>query len=394
MIIERPSTGRADATQGVSPEARLMLLLARARVEPQHVTLARDIIRGGIHAERLLALLRRNRVSNLFQRSLKQLGENPLTPTDGASLTLCAAEARLEGMGLLATQRTLERNVLLPRGIPYVVLKGSAISQRWYGDPLIRQVSDLDLLIEPSAYHDVVSAMLKDGWKMGSPYWRGHELRGFLHYLHCVELDAEDGRRVEVHRAVDGSGLLFNTRDLLRRATRLRIGGADTPVLSADDEILTAIYHHSKHGWSCYHWIADLLAFRESLEESRLRLGRLLPMLRPTIDASLDLANDIEAIAQSDLVGPQARSGFTQRSLRSIQFTSHVRREEGEQNPSDMEPDFPEDWQRTLGYRIRFQLARLKPSLSDQDWLPLPSEVIWIHWLTRPFRSLWRRWKR
>lgn len=370
-----------------------MMLLARARVHPWHAKLAQEVISRGIDVERLLALLKRNRVSNLFQKSLKQLSAHPLTQPSGggASLAHCAAEARLEGMGLLATLRTLERNVLGPGGVPYVVLKGSAISQRWYGDPLIRQVSDLDLLIEPSAYHDVVTAMLKDGWKMGSPYWRGQDLRGFLHYLHCVELDAGDGRRVEIHRNVDGSGLLFNTRELLKQAVSLKIGGADMPVLSVDDEILTSLYHHSKHGWSCFHWIADLLAFRESLEESRVRLGQLLPMLRPTIDASCDLANDIEAIARDDLDPSAARSGFAPQSLRSIASATPARPSENEQNPSDMEPDFPQRWQRTLGYRLRFQLARLKPNLSDQDWLPLPYKLYWIHWLTRPLRSLWRR---
>lgn len=371
-----------------------MILLARARVAPGQAQLAREIIGAGIDVGRLLALLKRNRVSNLFQRSLSTLDGYRLPAPEHAALTLCAAEARLEGMGLLATQRTLVRNILAPKGIPFVVLKGAAISQRWYGDPVIRQVSDLDLLIEPSGYHDVISSMLREGWRIGSPYWRGQDLRGFLHYLHCVEMDSEDGRRVEVHRSVDGSGLVFNTRKLLRRAVSIRLGGADTPVLSIDDELLTSVYHHSKHGWSCYHWIADLLSFREALDDARSRLVRSLPMLRPTIDASCHLADDIERLASGDRLGACGRSGFIQLSLPLVDSTSAAKPSALEQNPSDMEPDFPERWQQTWRYRLLFQFARLRPSLSDYDWLPLPRKLLWIHWLVRPLRSGWRKWRR
>ena len=52
------------------------------------------------------------------------------------------------------------------------------------------------------------------------------------------------------------------------------------------------------------------------------------------------------------------------------------------------EPDFPYAWQKGLGYRLRFQLSRFKPSIDDFDWLPLNARWRILYFFTRPIRVL------
>jgi hypothetical protein len=380
-----------DGPTRVSPELRLLMALARARPSDAVLAAAERIIAGGVDWDRLCALGVRNRVSGLLHHALQAHFQGAVPRAAATDFKRAADAARLFGMALLSTQISLLERVLFPLEVRHAALKGATLSARWYGDPLIRQVSDIDVLVDADRIVEVVERMVGEGWRIASPFWKGQRLDMFVRYVGVVELDAPDGRRIEVHRLIDGTGLVFDSAALLKRATSIDVAGRPMPVLCIADEFLTAMFHHARHRWRCYHWVADLVSMLGSgvLAQAEIEAARRHPMLGPTVRAALDLARDIDAIVLDGTVRDAAPSShFLSACLASVDRTAPPPQPEEPPDPTTMEPDFPECWQRTARYRALFQLSRLRPNLTDLDWWPLPPRLAWLHWLSKPLRAL------
>jgi hypothetical protein len=304
-----------------------------------------------------------------------------------------ASQARAVSMAMLATQVGIVERVLRPLGVRHAFLKGAALSARHYGDPIVRSVSDIDVLVEARRIPEVVARLVEQGWRMSSPFWKGQPLPLFARFTSVIELDAPDGRRVEVHRLVDGSGLVFDPAALLSRATTCRMGGREISVLAPDDEFLTTVYHHARHGWSCYHWVADLVSMVDA-GVTAVDAARRDRLLGPTVDAAVALARDVDRLVLDGAVAGAdagAASPFLAACLASIDRTTLPTQPTGLSDPTEMEPDFPQAWQRTWWYRVRFTLGRFRPSLTDLDRVPLPPQMVWAYWIVRPLRVLQSR---
>jgi hypothetical protein len=148
-------------------------------------------------------------------------------------------------------------------GIETLTIKGPALSVRCYGDPGMRQYSDLDLVIREKDIRRATQAMLDLG------------------YQPRVPLSAIDAKKIPGEYAFQepGTHLLveFHTErtfryyprplrieDLFDRRALVNIDGRDVPALSLEDELVLICVHGAKHFWERLMWIADVAALISS----------------------------------------------------------------------------------------------------------------------------------
>lgn len=138
--------------------------------------------------------------------------------------------------------------------MPMAILKGSILSSEIYNDPTVRQVGDIDILIDPQYAVQADRILRQDGKGAASSHdglspgqldryiSRG---AGFCYYhpwqteLHC-------------HMPVPKFGIAVDNPLAKRR------GIEEINVLVKEDRLLHLCQHGAKHGWSSLKWLTDI----------------------------------------------------------------------------------------------------------------------------------------
>jgi hypothetical protein len=255
-------------------------------------------------------------------------------------------------------------------GLETLLTKGPALSVRCYGDPGMRQYSDLDLVIRETDIRRATQAMLDMG------------------YQPRVPLTAIDAKKIPGEYAFQkiGTHLLveFHTertfryhprplhiQKLFERRASVTIDGREVPALSLEDELVLICVHGAKHFWERLMWIADVAALISSRQppdwdrtigvahevggERILRLG--LRLASDVLGAELPV--QVEADVRSDRavtkLAAQIESCLASREPRSIGILQRA------------------------AFRIRMcggllagaaYLLRLSLSPTEEDWTP------------------------
>jgi hypothetical protein len=210
-------------------------------------------------------LLRRtenHRVVPLLAERVKNLDPSRMPPEVRATLR----ESR-RAQAILALQLTAELFHLLEifaeAGIETLATKGPVLSVRCYGDPGMRQYSDLDLVVREKDIRRATQAMLDLGYQPRFP------------------LSAIDAKKIPGEYAFQKAGthllVEFHTErtlryyprplrieDLFDRRALVNIDGRDVPALSLEDELVLICVHGAKHFWERLMWIADVAALISS----------------------------------------------------------------------------------------------------------------------------------
>jgi hypothetical protein len=379
--------------QKISAEARLALTLSRHRLVESHILHARELVNIGVDWDRLHSLAVKNNVVPLLASNLT--AHLPEVPSETIEIFVKDRQRiRLRAMLLYTQLLFVVRSILSPKGIRFALVKGVGLSRRHYSDPFARHCQDVDLLIQPDRVWEVASELVRHGWSVGNASWAGQPVRSFARFVSVVEMVSPEGMRIELHRMLDNSGIVFDSVAVLGRAEMLEFFGSQLPVLSCLDEFLYVCYHHTRHAWSCLHWCADLPAMiaRPGFAEAVLKLALRVPLMGSTVSACALLAANLDAIASGADIGRIApRSPLLDACLRGIDQAHRPVASESSEDVSEIEPDFPFNWQRSWAYRWRFALSRCRPNLNDFDAMPLAESVQWVYWLTRPCRAVLRR---
>ena len=157
------------------------------------------------------------------------------------------------------------------RAIPY---KGPVLAQSAYGDLGLRSFSDLDLLISPGDFEPAKRALGEIGYHPSQELAPAVE-RLFLRTGYERSFDGKASKYlVELQwnllpnlYAVDFQAADFRIEDLLVRAGRVSLGGAEVQCLSGEDSLLVLCLHAAKHLWTRLIWVADIA---ESMRASEL----------------------------------------------------------------------------------------------------------------------------
>jgi hypothetical protein len=192
----------------------------------------------------LLAIARVHRVNALLYHRLVSRGWAATLPpatlaeAQRACRDVAAANLRLyEELAAVAA-------ALQAREIPVIVLKGPHVASAVYGDPALRQMADLDLLVQARDLERAADVVRARGYSAQAPYRTGTILRTSHHLPPLVKAGVAT---IELHWNIvpPGLGCEVEPTELWSRATPARIAGVDVLGLGADDLLLHLCLHAS-----------------------------------------------------------------------------------------------------------------------------------------------------
>jgi hypothetical protein len=247
----------------VSPEARLVLLLARGTLAGEAAGPATTLLAGSLSWPEVLRLVRQHGVGPLFARNLARLGHGGV-PAEARSAL--AAGQRLDAArnALLIRGLVQALALLAEAGIPAIPLKGPALALSLHGDATLRECSDLDVLIPREAVAPAFALLLARGYEHGeearvAPSEVEALLESNMEYgftggagglAHLVELHWDIAWR---WRGDDAA-----MRDLWAEARPAEYWGAAGLGLSPEWRLLYLCVHAARHGWGALKWLVDI----------------------------------------------------------------------------------------------------------------------------------------
>ena len=276
----------ADESGERSPEWLTLLQCANPQFSADRLG---ELLRRPFDWPRLVMLAEEQGLLPLLTTRLPELGEGVVPSEIRRELRDAARAQTLFTLSLTAELfRVLDRFAAL--GIEVLLTKGPVLSARCYGDPGLRQYTDLDLVLRNADIERATEAMKALSYEPKIPLQaiRMGKVPGEYMFLQrgtklLVELHTE--RTFRYHPKP------LSIEKLFERQVRVRFDGHDVPALSVEDELILICIHGAKHFWERLMWIADvaalvtrqsvdwnraILAVREVQAERMLRVGLLL----------------------------------------------------------------------------------------------------------------------
>jgi hypothetical protein len=198
-------------------------------------------------------LARRHRVAALLHDRLQDL--------DGTASSTLTAQLRYDH--LEARARQLQAHATIARlrsalAVPFLIVKGAALAQRWYDDPSLRTYVDVDVLVRHTDFRKASEALISAGFTHLLPSWNGLLARGMAEVplqhgsctvdLHWHLIARQDPRReIELHEDA-----------IFDRADALTLGSVDVATLDCEDTLLHLCIHSGLDGGRRLHQLVDV----------------------------------------------------------------------------------------------------------------------------------------
>lgn len=140
-------------------------------------------------------------------------------------------------------------------GIPLVVLKGAYLARAVYGDPALRPMGDMDLLVPRADLERAGRILLELGY---SPENHPELEKAYANNHHLLPFQKEGSREIELHWSIDALGIpragaapvspfALSMDEVWARVQPAGIPGAGLLALSPEDLVLHLCLHASFH---------------------------------------------------------------------------------------------------------------------------------------------------
>jgi putative nucleotidyltransferase-like protein len=344
-----------------------------------------------------LAWVRRNRVAPLTYQNLRQAGTIPIPETVIRTLrTQTTLNASRVLMQIAEAARITQR--LAEAGIRSLMVKGPVLSVLAFGDPILRESQDVDLIIEPMRLREADRLIRESGYDRVVPNFELTNFQ-FATYQRLQCQFAYDSRQTgvtqELHWRLTTNPLLLPTDHmaLWGRPDRIQVAQGTSFATLPDEELfLYLCAHGGSHMWFRLKWIADIAALLGRLgPESLQRIAdraRVIGIERPFHLALILASALLTAPVTAESLARARRDTAAQRLARGACKALAWRG-----SPTEpVETPWFTTWlnlqsfklRRNLGYRWSELRIRM---LSLDDWalLPLPR---WLSPLYVPLRPL------
>lgn len=257
--------GGLEAAGGVrrlSKEQELVLCCARTALDAPCRARIERLAGQEVGWERICRLAERNGVLPLVLRSLKAAAPEQIPPGVLAEMERYAHSVARKNL-LLAQElvRLLDRLGAL--GIPAIPLKGVVLAEAAYGRLVLRQASDLDLLIRSEDLPRTERLLLRDCYAPQKPLstLQRKAYVFFNRQLPYARYDTDPPLLVELHTGLTSRNrpLATSFGALLERARPVTLLGRTVPHLAAPDLLPFLCMHAgAKHDWSVLKWVCDV----------------------------------------------------------------------------------------------------------------------------------------
>jgi hypothetical protein len=169
---------------------------------------------------------------------------------------------------------------LAAAGIPTILLKGASLATRFYTDPSLRPMSDLDLLVPEADGRHAHECLLELGWRPDHPAFNPDV---HLTLQHSTGYSQAGGFQLDLHRHVLWDCVYPEAdQPFWARAEPFVFHGVPTATLCATDDLIHVCVHAARYNpFPPVRWAADAVHILRSTErpvdwERLLRLAETL----------------------------------------------------------------------------------------------------------------------
>ena len=306
-------------------------------------------------------------------------------------LKSCRTQQAVRALGQVAELTRVGR-LFVEAGVPLIPLKGVALSQELYGDPCVRSSCDLDILVKPEDVEKAEKLLIQAGYRHAlgfhnMPERQKHHIVNTLHHHEYLNDDRQGYIELHWRSYLWPKERVAALWDTSRYSAWLDVGLMQ---LSTEETILFLADHGARHGWPCLKWLSDVAMLMRNMPEDKwLHLYNRA--------AFFDLQRVISQTAVLlkwfyEIEPPQAfRELSAPKALVHclyVHATSQLLAS-GDELASH---------KKFLGWRMAFQLKRLKPTTplselinsvliipADFVEFPLPDYLFWLYLPLRPY---------
>jgi Uncharacterised nucleotidyltransferase len=229
----------------------------------------RTLAAAPINWDRFLAWVQRNRIAPLVYRNLQVAGSS-LVP-DAIFLQLQSEFSR-NALRVVAqvTEAARISRLLADAGIRSMIIKGPVLSQLAFGDPVLRESKDVDLVIDADRVPEVDRMIIKAGYRRLIPdieltsLFVEIYLRRRCQFTYYLE---KSNCYLELHWRLTANPLLmpFDSKMSWRRTEPVYVAGAKFVTLPDEELLLYLCVHGSVHMWFRLKWLADIAALLQKM---------------------------------------------------------------------------------------------------------------------------------
>ncbi len=211
--------------------AARQLLLAAARPSTDQDELAALLHR--VDPDEIADLAEHHRIATLLHRRLVEAA--PLPDRLAARLEALSASAQAARLHAQRSIRSLD-DVL---SVPFLVVKGIVLANHWYADPSEREFSDVDVLIDHTAFEHAVDSLSAAGFEPLATNWQGFTDHGVAEIPFRYEASV-----IDLHWNLVGLGsarrsIRLSTSAAFERAMTIDLAGRSVLTL---DPVDTAVH--------------------------------------------------------------------------------------------------------------------------------------------------------
>ncbi|HEV2299414.1 MAG TPA: nucleotidyltransferase family protein [Candidatus Acidoferrales bacterium] len=380
----------------LSPEYNILTRCARRRLEKSDIVGLQETLSGPVDLEVLLKLADAHGLIPLLSEHSAEIEE--LFPPEFRSRLRDAS--RDWALRALLLSAELDRLVeeFGRHDIPAIPHKGPVLAARAYGNPVLRQFSDLDFAVPQRFMPVIFERMSKLDYEARMPRERFTETKPSRIPGEYAFNRGADRMLVEFHteRTLRYFPVSARLDEMIRRATIITVNGKAVPVFSREDELLMLAVHGAKDFWARLIWIADIAELVKLSPAIRwtelfacageMKAGRMLRLairlarnivglevprdVRATIEGDREAGRLATVVCEQLFANARASEGILSRSIYRIRSVEGV-------------------WS-----GIKYWM-RLATAPAEEDWssIDVPKSLTRSYSVLRPLR-LWKKYGR
>jgi hypothetical protein len=362
----------------MTQEERLVLLLARGRLTESEQARARSLLAPAPDWTRCVHVARRHEVVPLVHKNFEHLGF-PGVPSEAREALEAGRRTVAARSALLARELARVMRILADAGVPAIPMKGVLLAEILYGDPGLRDCSDMDVLVPRDRAREALRLLRAQGYasEFSEHFFEALLLRGHIEYT-LTRREREFEYVIDLHWGIGWSGPDDRRAAAAlwaesRQVTRLGVG---MQAMSPEWELLTLAVHAARHGWRPLKWLVDAHDYCQSRPVDWRNLRRAaaqfgwLSALEQTFGAC------------QTLLGTPTPPGLAQ--VRPTRWASVLERQGGREAPEALLP------LRVISShlaRVSYLLRQLfVPTLAERRFVRLPSRLGLLYYPLRPVR--------
>ncbi len=372
----------------------MVLSSARTRLSDERAARLQALCDAPLDWDRVIAEARRHGVDPLLHRHLSAIGA-PRVPATVLARLRSHAETNAVRNRLLGAELAKVLARLDAEGIVAIPYKGPVLAALVYRDLGLRRFADLDILVRRGDALRSKAALRELGYEPRLRFTPGQE-RAYLASQCEYALDRDRGRlTVELHWdiAPRDFAFRFDLERLWAGARPVCVNGAMVQVPQPEDLLLALIVHGSKHLWERLAWLVDvaevvdaypgmdwltlLTRARESGGARMLLLG--LTLAAELLDARVPAVVLREAERDAPVAALAARvadwmAGGPPAPRSLAAFRAHLALRERQRDRT-----------------VSLLRSALTPTVEDWASIRLPTGLLPVHYVLRPFRLAAKR---